>query len=124
LAAELAESEHQAAVAGAALKAATPERDHFRAVLTALDESVASAMTDALAEQAKASLSAELAAAEQHLRDVKARIWAATGNWCPAIEITMHRDDVAKHRPSWKRLEEAWLQDPRAAPGKHLRIGK
>jgi hypothetical protein len=122
LAAQLAASEHQAAVSDEAVKAATPERDHFKVALAALDERLSGVMTEALVEQAEASLSGELAAAEQHLRDVKARIWAATDNWRPTIEIPICRDDVAKHRPAWKRLAEVWAKDPRAAPSKYLKL--
>jgi hypothetical protein len=122
LAAQLVASEHQAAVASAALAAATPERDHFRAALAALDERVAYLMTEALAEQAEICLRAEYDTAERTFRDVAVRM-RATGRFGPGtIEIKIGYDDLARHRPAWKRLEEAWLQDPRAAPAKHLRF--
>ena len=122
LSAQLAESEHQAAVADAAIKAATPERDHFRAVLATLDERLAGVMTDALVEHAELTLRAEYNAAESAFRDVAARM-RATGRFGPGtIEIKIGYDDLARHRPAWKRLEEAWLQDPRQAPAKHLRF--
>jgi hypothetical protein len=122
LATQLAASEHQAAVAGAAIETATPERDHFRAVLTALDEQLPYFMTEALAEHADISLRAEYDAAERTLRDVAARM-RATGRFGPGtLEIKIGYDDLARHRPAWKRLGEAWLQDPRAAPAKHLRF--
>ena len=121
LAAQLVASEHQAAVAGAALAAATPERDHFMAVLAALDERLAGVMTDALAEHADISLRAEYDAAERTFQDVAARMRAAGRFGLGTIEIRIGYDDLARHRPAWKRLEEVWLQDPRAAPAKHLR---
>jgi len=122
LATQLAASEHAAEVADAAIKAAMPERDHFRAVLAALDERLAWVMTEAFAEHADISLRAEYDAAERALRDVAARM-RATGRFGPGtIEIKIGYDDLARHRPAWKRLEEAWLQDPRAAPAKHLRF--
>jgi hypothetical protein len=121
LAADLAASEHQAAVANAALKAATPERDHFLAVLAALDERLPGVMTDALTEHAGITLRAEYDAAERALQDIAARMRAPhLGQG--TVEVKVSNADILRHRPAWKRLEEAWLQDPRAAAGKHLRF--
>ena len=121
LATQLAMSEHQAVVADAAIKAATPERDHFRAVLAALDERLPGVMTDALAEHADISLRAEFDAAERALQEVAARMRAP--HLGPGtIEVKVSNANIVRHRPAWKRLEEAWLQDPRAAAGKHLRF--
>jgi len=114
------ESEHQAAVASAAITAAVNERDHFQVVLSALDERLASVMTDALAEHAKLTLAAEYDAAERALRDIAARMRASRLG-PGTIEINITHADIVHHRPAWKRLEEAWLQDPRAAPAKYLR---
>jgi hypothetical protein len=122
LSAQLAASEHAAEVAAAAIETATPERDHFRAVLAVLDESLPGVVTDALAEHAELTLRAEYNAAESAFRDAAARL-RSTGRFGPgSIEITIGYADLARHRPAWKRLEEAWLRDPRAAPAKHLRF--
>jgi len=122
LASQLVASEHLAEVSAAALNSATPERDHFRAVLATIDERLAGVMTDALAEHAEISLRAEYDRTLRAFVDVAARL-RATGRFGPGtIEVEVARDDIALHRPVWKRLEEAWLQDPRAAPAKHLRF--
>lgn len=121
LATQLAASEHQAAVAGAAIKAATPEWDHFMAVLAALDERLAGVITEALVEHAEISLRAEYDRTLRAFVDVAARL-RATGRVGPGtIEVEVARDDIARHRPAWKRLEEAWAKDSRAPAAKYLK---
>jgi|GEM_PF-4972845 len=121
LASQLVASEHAAEVAAAAIETATPERDHFRAVLAALDERLAFVMSEALAEHAEITLRAEYDAAERALCDIAARMRAL--HLGPGtIEVKVAHPDIAHHRPAWKKLEEAWLQDPRAPAAKHLRF--
>jgi hypothetical protein len=121
LSAQLAASEHAAEVAAAALESATPERDHFRAVLAALDERLPGVMEEALHEHAKLTLQADYDAALCQLTAIASKM-RATGRFGPGtIEVKMSHDDLARHRPDWKRLAEVWAKDPRAAPSKYLK---
>jgi len=78
-------------------------------------------MTDALVEHADISLRAEYDSAERSLQDIAARMRAP--HLGPGtIEVKVSKPDIARHLPAWKRLEEAWLQDPLALAGKYLRF--